>query len=100
MANISYWFGSWVSGWESGGSPDLRPGETHNWTFWGFKYGDAVSVTAHPVVLINYLEERVLNIENVRIEGDLSGSRLYFTVRNSGSNSVPGYGLGFSIISQ
>jgi hypothetical protein len=95
MANVSYWFGSWVS---SQGN-DLVPGDSHEWIMWGFNYGDAMSVSAHPVVLLNALVERTLSVEDVRVESDLSGNRLYFTIRNTGSNSVPGYGMGFSMIS-
>jgi len=96
MATTNYWFGSWVSG---AGQSDLYPNQSHGWVMWGFNYGDAVDVSAHPVVLLNAHEERVLQVLDVRIEGDDTGRRLYFTVKNVGSNPVPGYGMGFSMIS-
>jgi hypothetical protein len=95
MANVSYWAGSWASG---GDGDDLGPGESHNWIMWGFDYGDAVSLSAHPVV--GAPVERYLAVENTRIEADPNGRRLYFTVRNVGQNSVPGYTIGYSWVSQ
>lgn len=94
MATTNYWFGYWVSA--EGG--DLNPGQAHSWIFWGFGYGDAVAVSAHPVT--NNVDERILQVENVRVEAGSGGRRLFFTVRNAGVNSIPGYGMGFSMISQ
>jgi hypothetical protein len=95
LATVTYWFGWWVS---AGVGDDLGPGETHNWIMWGFNYGDALSLSAHPVT--GPPEERVLAVENVRIEGDAGGRRLYYTVRNVGMSSVPGYGIGYAMVSQ
>lgn len=96
MANVSYFFGSWVSG---GPQDDLAPGEAHYWFAWGFfDYGGAISLTAHPVV--GAPVERRLAVENVFMEGDPGGRRLYFSVRNIGNSSVPGYGVGYGTISQ
>ncbi len=97
MATTLYWFGSWVSG---PGQAYLNPGAAHYWVLWGFEYGSAISVTAHSVVLVNELVERTLTVEDVRVEGDNTGRRLYFTVRNTGSNATPGYGMGFSFVTQ
>jgi hypothetical protein len=65
----------------------------------GFKYGDAMSVTAHPVVGNPAALHRVLAVDNVRIDGDPGGRTLRFTVRNAGSFSIPGYGVGIGWIS-
>lgn len=97
MATVNYWFGSWVSG---AGQSDFAPGQSHSWVMWGFNYGDVVDVSAHPVVIVNIHEERVLEVTDVRIEADETGKRFYFTVKNVGSNSMPGYGMGFSMISR
>jgi len=94
MPNVSYFFGSWTAG-EDG---YLYPGQSHYWLMWGFSYGDAVSVSAHPVA--GPAGERFLAVEDIKIEGDPGGRRLYFTVKNVGSISIPGYGMGFSWISQ
>ncbi|HKC24095.1 MAG TPA: hypothetical protein VKF32_05100 [Thermoanaerobaculia bacterium] len=95
MANVSYWLGTWLS---AGPGDDLPPGATHDWIMWGFGYGEAISVSAHPVV--GAPEDRVLAVENVRIEGDPGGRRMFFTVRNAGPSFVPGYGIGYGFISQ
>jgi hypothetical protein len=66
----------------------------------GFKYGDVLSVTAHPVTGDPTAPHRVLAVENMRIDGDPSGGEtLLFTVRNVGLSSMPAYGVGISWIS-
>jgi hypothetical protein len=97
MATVSHWFGSWVSG---GPTDDLHPGQPHYWIFWGFNYGDALSLSAHAVAGNPNVGERILAVEDVRVEADPSGRRLYFTVRNVGAASVPGYGIGYAMVSQ
>jgi hypothetical protein len=92
MANVSRVFGSWVG-------PDFAPDERHYWSAWGFGYGDAVSVSAHPVTGAP-VGERILIVEDVRMEGDPSGDRrCYFTVRNAGASHMPGYGVGVAWVS-
>ncbi len=95
MATVNYAFFSWT------GSPgnDLNPGAAHGWWMTGFKYGDAMSVTAHPVVGNPNALARVLTVENVRIHGAPGGRTLLFTVRNTGNFVIPGYGVGISYIS-
>lgn len=94
MAHVAYASVSWTS---TGFSYDLQPGEAHYWALWGFGSGDAVSVSAHPVV--GAPVDRILAVEDVRIQGDPSGRRLYCTVRNVGPSPVPGYAVGFGWIS-
>jgi hypothetical protein len=94
MANVNYFFTSWVG---SEGD-DFYPGDTHYWVMWGFDYGNIVYASAHPVV--GPPGERVLAVEDIRIEGDPSGRRLYCTVRNVGAYSMPAYGIGFSWVSK
>jgi hypothetical protein len=92
MANTWHGFASWVG---SEGD-DLYPGEAHYWWMTGFSYGNAVSVTAHPV--IGPPVSRQLEVQDVRVEGTSTGLTLLFTVKNVGPDSVPGYGVGFGII--
>ncbi|HTF68254.1 MAG TPA: hypothetical protein VK638_36815 [Edaphobacter sp.] len=95
MATVNRAFFSWTSG--PGG--DFTPGSAHNWWMTGFKYGDVLSVTAHSVVGNPFAPHRVLAVENVRVDGDPGGHTFLFTVRNVGSFSTPGYGVGISWIS-
>jgi hypothetical protein len=96
MANMSFFFGSWAS---SGPANDLPPGAAHGWIMWGFNYGDSVNVTAQPVQSVNEGgPEHILAVENVRMQTDPGGRRLFFTVRNVGNTDVPGYGMGFGMI--
>ncbi len=93
MATVHRTFLSWT------GPSSLNPGESHGWWMTGFSYGDAMSVTAHPVTGNPSATKRELAVENIRIEGRPSGLTLLFTVRNVGSHSIPGYGVGISYIS-
>jgi hypothetical protein len=92
MANVSQYFASWVGA----GSERLNPGQAHFWWMVGFNYGDAISVTAHPV--IGPPSTRTLKIEDVRIEGVPTGRTLLFTVRNVGPDPIIAYGIGFGFI--
>jgi len=94
MANVNYAFFSWTAP-----GAYLFPGAAHSWWMTGFKYGDAMSVTAHPVVGDPSALHRVLAVENIRIDGDPGGRTLRFIVRNVGSDPIPGYGVGISVIS-
>jgi len=94
MANTYYWFTSWTS---TEGS-DMSPGDVHGWWANPFAYGDAITVTAHPVTGNPEDPHRVLTVENVRIDGTPDGGRtLLFSVRNAGTTFIPGYGLGSSL---
>jgi hypothetical protein len=94
MANVTYWSSTWVSA----GGNDLLPGQAHDWIMSGFNYGDTVFVTAHPITG-NPQADRVLAVENNRIEGNVSGRRLFYTVRNVGPDSVPAYIKGYTWVS-
>lgn len=79
-------------GWVGHG---FAPGATHHWWFGPIAFGDVVHVTVHPV----RLTDREAMVERVRTRVDAAGTRtLRFTVRNTGSNSINGYGLDFSIV--
>jgi len=94
MATVNRAFFSWS------GPGNFPPGGSHGWWMTGFKYGDALSVTAHPVTGNPNAPHRVLTVENVRIDGTPNGGlTLLFTVRNTGGSSMPGYGVGISFIS-
>jgi hypothetical protein len=95
MANVSSWLGAWIS---AGEADDLPPGGSHDWVMWGFSYGDVISVTAHPIT--GAPEDRVLVVENVKIEGDPSSRRMFLRITNAGSTYVPGYGIAYGFISQ
>jgi hypothetical protein len=98
MANVNYWSASWVAG-EYGLLDDLYPDEVHSWVMWGFNIGDVLNVVAYPVVGDPTAGERILEVENARVEGDPSGYRFYFSIRNTGNSSIPGYSLNYSGIS-
>jgi hypothetical protein len=89
MATVSYWSGSWVG---SG----FNPGVEHYWIMWPVNYNQVNAVTAHAVQRL----ERELMVKDVRTEVDPAGGRrLFFTVRNTGPNNVPGYAMNFSFVS-
>jgi hypothetical protein len=93
MANVWYWFGSWVSADEGG----MAPGEQHHWIAWPVNWGDAVSITATPIAGI---EEHVLAVSDIRMEADAVGNRrIFFTVTNVGQTYVDAYANGYGYIS-
>lgn len=96
MANVRYWFGSWVSANESDA---LAPGDVHYWIAWPYNYGEAVTITANPLVQQGG-NEQILAVENVRLETSPDGGRrIFYSVRNAGSSFVDGYGVGYSFVS-
>lgn len=95
MATVNRAFFSWVG---AGGSY-FWPGSVHDWWMTGFSYGDAMSVTAHPVTGDPNAAHRVLQVEDVRIDGTPTGRTLRFRVRNLGTSATPGYGVGIAYIS-
>jgi hypothetical protein len=97
VATVNRVFLSWTG---SGGSYFL-PGAVHNWWMTGFKYGDALSVTAHPVTGDPHDPHRVLSVDNVRVDGTPDGGlTLRFRVNNVGGSPTPGYGVGIGLISK
>jgi len=93
MANTYFWSTSWVST-----NADMAPGDTHWWWANPFAFGDAITLTAHPVTGNPEDPHRVLTVENVRIDGTPDGLRtLLFVVRNAGSSYIPGYIVGSSV---
>ena len=93
MANVRYWFGSWVSANEADA---LAPGGVHNWIAWPYNYGETITVTASP---LQGGDEQILAVENVQIEADPNGRRIFYSVRNGGNTFVDGYGVGYSFVS-
>ncbi len=89
MAQLIWWLNSsWVG--------DMAPGEIHGWIAWGggLKPGDVISFMAHPVIGNPNAKERVLQVENVQAEGASDGSRrIFYSVRNVGTEEIPGYSL-------
>jgi hypothetical protein len=94
MASVSYWFGYWVS---ASPAEALAPGDSQDWIAWPYNSGDAISISASP---LHPGESQILAVENVRLQGDIGGRRIFFTVRNAGQSLVDGYGIGYSSISQ
>jgi hypothetical protein len=96
MATVNRAFFAWVSSSEGN---DFAPGSAHGWWMTGFRYGDVLSVTAHSVAGNPSAPHRVLAVDNVRVDAQLSGETLLFTVHNVGSFSTPSYGVAISWIS-
>lgn len=94
MANVNYWFGYWLA---ANVSDALAPGEVHDWIAWPYSYGEAVGISASAT---EPGEEHILAVENVRLQDDVNGRRMFFAVRNVGRSLVDGYGVGYSHISQ
>jgi len=94
MANVSYWYASWVDAGETG----LPPGQEHYWVMTGFGSGDAIAVTAVP--LNSDAGDQVLMVKDSQTEADPSGGRrFFFTIRNTGPIRAIGYGMNFSFVS-
>jgi hypothetical protein len=94
MANVNYWFGYWLAASEVDA---LAPGEVHNWIAWPYSYGESVGISASP---LEGGEEHALAVENMRLQADVNGRRMLFSVRNVGRSQVDAYGIGYSHISQ
>jgi hypothetical protein len=90
MASTSYGSFSWVG-------DDFDPGVEHYWSSTPADFGTVVSITAHAVARL----DREIAVKDVRTHVDSAGHRsMYFTVRNTGSNNISGYALGFSYVKQ
>ena len=94
MANVNYWFGYWLAASEADA---LAPGEVHSWIAWPYSYGDSIGISASP---LEGGEEHLLAVENVSLQADASGRRMFFSVRNTGRSQVDAYGIGYSHIFQ
>lgn len=95
MATLSHWSGFWTS---AGHAYDFQPGEVHSWVMWGFDDSDSITVTAQPIVG-NPLATRVLQVDHVQVEADVGGRRLFYSVTNTGTDSIPSYAMNFGYIS-
>jgi hypothetical protein len=90
MASTSHGFLSWVG-------YGFNPGVEHYWWSSPADYGSVVSITAHSVQLAGV--EREIAVKDVRTHVDASGNRIMlFTVRNTGTTNIPGYGLGIGTV--
>jgi hypothetical protein len=90
MATVKRIFGSWTSP-----GAYFPPGGVHWWTARGFNYGDPVFAAAHPVVGDPSALYRQLQVEQGQVIGKPNGDWYFqFAVRNVGSTSIPGYGVG------
>jgi hypothetical protein len=95
VANVRYWFGSWVST----NGDELPPGGVHSWVAWSYNYGETITITANPLIDESGGEQQILTVENVQVEADVSGRRMFFNVRNVGPGSIDGYGIAYSFVS-
>ena len=98
MASQFYFSLSWVS--TEGG--DMAPGETHYWSAWFFSWGDVINLTAHAVIGEFSNARRIMTVQNIRtdVRPDGGGRILLFEVKNVGTNSIPGYIVGGSVVNQ
>lgn len=88
MANLTRHHFGWVG-------HGFHPGVEHAWWFGPISFGEVVYVTAHPVG-----RSREAMVKDIRAHVDNAGNRtLLFTVRNTGANTINGYGLDFSVVS-
>jgi hypothetical protein len=91
MANV--WWGelSWVG-------DGFDPGVEHYWWAIPCDFGTNINVMAHST---SGGVEREVMIKDIRTNLDASGGRrLFFTVRNTGPNTIVGYELALSFIQQ
>lgn len=96
MATVHRAFFSWFGY----GGTYFAPGAAHGWWMTGFKYGDALSVTAHAVTGNPTHPHRVLMVDNVRTDSTPDGGHtLQFRVNNVGFYPMPAYGVGIGWIS-
>jgi hypothetical protein len=79
---------------------ELAPGDVRLWWANGFfNYGDAISVTAHSVILNPGDPPGDIAVQDVRIDASSDGGHtLLFTVKNVGSSFIPGYRVGIGVI--
>ena len=86
MATVHRAFGSTVG--------TLYPGQTAGWYMTPVTYGDAFTVSAHPVTGNPREWNRVLEVRNIRVDGSpTAGLTLRFSVANVGLHPTPGYGV-------
>ncbi len=100
MATVRYWSGAWIGGGED---RYFSPGEIHSHVMWGFDLGDSISVTATPMGLsyagvLSITPFPTLSVEDIQVESDASGNRLYFSVRNCGNTYLGAYSINFGFI--
>jgi hypothetical protein len=87
-----------TTSWVSTDGNDMQPGEVHFWSI-DLKYGEVPSVAASPVI---GPVGRILTVSNLQMASgpDHANIRFSFDVINAGPNSLPGYAIGLSVISQ
>jgi hypothetical protein len=83
-------------GWVGHG---FEPGVEHGWWFGPISFGTVVYVTAHPIGRSPERSPEAM-VKDIRTRVDNTGNRtLLFAVRNTGANSIVGYGLDFRVVS-
>jgi hypothetical protein len=89
MANVSYWSGSWVG-------DGFDPGVEHYWQWGLIDYAWVTSIMAQAVARL----DREIMVKDVRTHVDEAGNRnVYLTIRNTGSNNIPGYTVNYATVS-
>jgi len=93
MANVWHWYGSWVSGDETG----LLPGDHHDWIATPINFTDTVSITATPISG----DGNILEVSDLRIQADATNNRqILFRVTNVGSSPILAYANGYGYITE
>lgn len=88
MAQLAHHHFGWVG-------HGFDPGVEHHWWFGPVLFTDVVNVLAHPVARL----PRETLVKDIRVHADGSGNAtLLFTIRNTGANTIPGYGVDFSVV--
>lgn len=85
MATVEYDFFGLVGGIAAGGVVGAT------WSHVGFDYGDAITITAHPI-------RGILEVRNLRVFRDGNERRVAFEIVNVGSQAEIGFGIGFGWI--
>lgn len=80
-------------GWVGTG---FHPGAEHHWWVAPIQFGEVLQATAHPAGQV----PREVMVKDLRTRVGDGGKRvLFFTVRNTGPNTINGYGVDVSIVS-
>jgi len=82
-------------GW---GGHGFNPGVEHAWWFGPVSSSDVMYVTAVPVKGAPWSRELMVKDMRIYVANGASDWLFLFTVRNTGLNSVPAYGLNFSVV--
>jgi hypothetical protein len=89
MAQLSYHSFGWVG-------HGFHPGAEHSWWFGPVNRDEVLHVTPIPTTAMP--TEIMVKDERIRNNPGTNEWTFLFTVRNTGPNTIPGYGLRFSVV--